>query len=275
MGVWALMVTLGPPTGPFIMGFVAFHVGWRWIYWIYVIINAVQFLAYLFFGPETRYLRTVSDNDHRSAFKKEYLTFRRIDPTPLTIRSFYQPALLARYPSILIPTIAYTIIFGFTSVLLTVEIPQIFGPKFEFNPQEIGLQFLGMIIGSVIGEQIGGPMSDFFMTRKTKTLGGTRPIPEYRLWSSYFGFLTVLVGLIVFGVTLQNAAPLHWVVSPIVGIAIAAFGNQVITTVLITYAVDCHHEEAASIGVFVNLIRSTWGFIGYSFPSPSHLQFIG
>jgi hypothetical protein len=56
-------------------------------------------------------------------------------------------------------------------------------------------------------------------------------------------------------------------VSPIVGIGITAFGNQIVTTVMITYAVDCHHEHAASIGVFVNLIRNTWGFIG-KFPLP-------
>lgn len=43
-----------------------------------------------------------------------------------------------------------------------------------------------------------------------------------------------------------------------VGIAISAFGNQIITAVLVTYAVDCHQEYAASIGVFINLVRSTW-----------------
>ena len=29
MGIWTLLVTLGPPGGPFIMGFVAQHIGWR------------------------------------------------------------------------------------------------------------------------------------------------------------------------------------------------------------------------------------------------------
>lgn len=34
MGVWALMITLGVPAVPFIFGFVALRVGYRWIYWI-------------------------------------------------------------------------------------------------------------------------------------------------------------------------------------------------------------------------------------------------
>jgi hypothetical protein len=104
------------------------------------------------------------------------------------------------------------------------------------------------------------------MKRKQAKLGGSRhPVPEYRIWVSYPGFLTVIVGLVVFCVQVDNISSYN--VTPIVGIAIAAFGNQIITTVLVTYAVDCHHEHAASIRVFINLVRSTWGFIGRSFNS--------
>lgn len=165
--------------------------------------------------------------------------------------------------SILIPTISYTVVFGFASVYLTVEIPQLFIPKFEFNPQQIGLQFLGMIVGSIIGEQLGGPLSDWWMNRQTEKNGNNvRPPPEYRLWLSYIGFTLAIVGFIVFGVQTYNATQGHWNVSPVIGIGIAACGNQIVTTVLVTYAIDCHHEQSASIGVFVNFIRSTWGFIG-------------
>jgi len=37
MGIWTAFVTLGPPGGPFIMGFVAQYLTWRWIYWIMAI----------------------------------------------------------------------------------------------------------------------------------------------------------------------------------------------------------------------------------------------
>ncbi|OCK78496.1 MFS general substrate transporter [Lepidopterella palustris CBS 459.81] len=275
MGIWTLMVTLGPPGGPFFMGFVAYHVGYRWIYWIFAIINAVQFFGYFFFGPETRYIRQGVTHSG-SAFKKEYFTFGRIDPKPLSFIEFIQPAFLARYPSILIPTISYTVVFGFASVFLTVEIPQIFIPKFGLNPQQQGLQFLGLIIGSIIGEQLGGPLSDFWINRKTKKVGGAgmRPKAEYRLWLSYLGFLLTIVGLIVFGIRTQQATPKDWNMTPIVGIALAACGNQIITTVLVTFAVDCHQEHSSSIGVFVNLVRSTWGFI-VPFWSPNMITSIG
>ncbi|KAH7395984.1 major facilitator superfamily domain-containing protein [Cadophora sp. MPI-SDFR-AT-0126] len=264
MGIWTLMVTLGPPSGPFIMGFVAYHTrGWKWIYYILAITNAVQFILYFFFSPETLYVRDrpIVASTQGSPFRRQYLNFGKIGPYPLSLGEFLQPLRIFAYLNVLLPTIAYAIIFGFASVLLTVEIPQIFTPKYHFNAQQIGLQFIGMIIGSVLGEQLGGLGSDLWMRRANARAGPSRNAePEHRIWVAYPGFLTVIAGLVVFCVQTDKLA--HYNVTPIVGIAIASFGNQVITTVLVTYAIDCHHEHAASIGVFINLIRSTWGFIG-------------
>lgn len=69
-------------------------------------INAVQFLAYLFLGPETRYIR-VGVPHNRSAFQQEYLTFKRIDPAPFRFIEFIEPIFLSKYMTILIPTVAY------------------------------------------------------------------------------------------------------------------------------------------------------------------------
>ncbi|KAF2204296.1 MFS general substrate transporter [Delitschia confertaspora ATCC 74209] len=261
MGIWTLMITLGVPLAPFIMGFVAHHIGYRWIYWILAMINGVQLLLYLFLGPETRYLRKgVAHNE--PPIREEYFKFRRIDSTPFVLKEFISPLRMAKYPCVLIPALAYAMVFLFGSVLLTVEIPQLFAHKFHFNPQQLGYQFVGIIIGSLIGEQIGGYASDKWMNRGSKNDGAARPAPEYRLWLSYAGYLLTICGVIVFLVRIEQAPEGHWNVTPIVGAAIAAAGNQVVTTVLITYAVDCYHEEAASIGVFITFVRQVWGFIG-------------
>lgn len=245
------------------MGFVAYHTnGWVWIYRTLAIVNGVQFILYFFLSPETLYIRNGHNPTTSRApvsLYRQYFVFGKIGQFPLTFRDFWSPLTLFVYPSILIPSIAYSIVFGFASVLLTVEIPDLFAEKYDFNSEQIGLQFIGTIIGSVIGEQLGGFGSDFWMRRKSA--GGSRRLdPEYRLWISYFGYITAIIGLVVFVEQLKKATTYN--ITPIIGIAIAAFGNQVITTVLITYAIDCHHEHAASIGVFINLIRSTWGFIG-------------
>ncbi|KFY93913.1 hypothetical protein V498_04175 [Pseudogymnoascus sp. VKM F-4517 (FW-2822)] len=262
MGIWTLLVTIGVPLSPFIFGFVAERAGYRWIYWT----NGVQFILYLFLGPESRYIRT-GVTHHGSDFKKEYLQFSRIDPSPISAYEFIQPLFLSRKLCILLPAIAYAMTFLFCSVLIAVQLPHLFGEKFHFKEQQLGLQFLGLIIGSIIGEQLGGILSDTWMNHREKKIGRA-PAPEFRLWLSYPGFLLGIIGMVVFLVRTAQAPELQWNITPIIGIAFAGGGNQIITTVLITYAIDSHPQESASIGVYITFVRQVWGFIGpFWFPA--------
>lgn len=215
---------------------------------------------YLLLGPETRYVGSGAEYQG-SSWKTQYLSLRRIDPTPLTWYEFVRPLTMVRHPSIMIPACAYSMVFLFGSILATVEVPQLLQEKFELNSEQLGLQFLGVIIGSVIGEQMGGVLSDFWMSRRARRLEH-KPEPEYRLWLSYFGFALTIIGMIVFLVCTQESPSGHWNVSPIIGTAIGAVGNQLVTTVMMTYAVDCYPQEAASVGVFITFVRQIWGFIG-------------
>lgn len=40
MGIWTLLLTLGIPLAPFLFGFVAYRVGYRWIFWILAIVSS-------------------------------------------------------------------------------------------------------------------------------------------------------------------------------------------------------------------------------------------
>lgn len=189
------------------------------------------------------------------------MSIRRIDPTPLKWTEFTHPLTLFTNIPILLAAIAYAMVFLFASVLGSVEVPSLLQTKFELDAQQLGLQFLGLIIGSVLGEQLGGFMSDMWMNARAKRIGH-KPSPEYRLWLSYIGYLLAIGGLVMFLVCTEEAQQGVWNVKPVVGTGIAAFGNQVVTTVLTTYAVDTYPQDAGSVGVFVNFVRSTWGFIG-------------
>lgn len=267
MGVWTLMVTLGVTTSPLIFGFVVQRVAdYHWIYWILAIANAVQFIMYVFFGPETLYINKNPGEYASTAMPvslwRRYFTFRRIDSRRLRPWEFIQPLALVSRVSIAIPAVAYSMVFVFAAVLTTVEIPQLFQEKFNLSPQGLGLQFIPLIIGAVLGEQVGGSLSDLWMNWHKKHAGQARRAPEHRLWVSYIGFSFTIVGLVVFLVQTQNSPADKWNVTPLVGLAITAFGNQIITTVLITYAVDCNQQDAASVGVCITLVRQTWAFIG-------------
>lgn len=72
-----------------------------------------------------------------------------------------------------VPAAAYAMVFLLASVMITIEIPQLFVEKFGFNTQQVGLQNVAIIIGSVIGEQMGGIASDKWMGWRAR-----RPTPS-------------------------------------------------------------------------------------------------
>lgn len=95
--------------------------------------TALQFILYLFLGPEARYISESLANDS-SAFERGSIQVRRIDSTPLTVWNFVEPISSFRHSSIVLPTVTYTIVSGFRSILLVVRTPIIFLPLFGFNP---------------------------------------------------------------------------------------------------------------------------------------------
>ncbi|PYI23136.1 MFS general substrate transporter [Aspergillus japonicus CBS 114.51] len=266
LGWWTLMLTLGTPGGPFIMGFVTKHIGYQWMFWIFAIMNFCQLVAYLFLGEETLHIpensHTPAASPHKSRFYHKFIP-RRMNPRPFKAREFVEPLFYVRLPRVLIPACAHAIVFCYGNIALIVEMPIAFGEKFGFDSQQIGLQFIAIIIGCLLGEQLSGPISDRFLQALQKRRGHYRPAD--RLWLSYVGFGTVIAGLLVWGFQLSKAT--SWNVTPCVGAAIASFGNQVITTILISFAIDSHREVATDIGVCINVFRHLYGFIGpFYFP---------
>lgn len=258
MGVWTLLVTLGPTVSPFIFGFVVEHLSWHWVFYILAMLQTVLFFAYIFFGPETLYMRNTDHQQSRLQSKSEqYFKFGRINPEPIRIADFFRPYLMLLQPTVLLAGLSYAVSFTYASVLLTVETPQLFGMKFHFGPQQIGYQFVALIIGSILGEQFGGRFSDAIINKRSKSAGFR--VPEMRLIAAWPGYLLCCIGLIIYGVLLEQAK--HWTVKPLIGSAITSFGQQIITTVMVTYAIECHPQKSGDVSVILTAVRQTYAFV--------------
>ena len=254
LGWWTLMTTIGTPAGPFFMGFVIKHIGVQWIFWIFAIINFCQFLFYIAIGDETIYN---PENESKATGFWGKMIPRKISSRPFKPQDIIAPFSLASHPRILIAACAHAITFCYANIAVIVEMPIAFGEKFHFDAQQIGLQFIAIIIGCVLGEQISGPVCDWFLGRVHKWRGHS--CPADRLWLSYIAFVTIFAGLLTWGFQLQHAST--WNVTPCVGAAIASFGNQMQTTILTTFAVESKKERASQVGVFVNICRQIYGFV--------------
>lgn len=79
----------------------------------------------------------------------------------------------------MLPAVSYAMVFSFGSVLISIEMSQLYPEIYHFNTQQVGLQFVSLIVGSLIGEVIGGWTSDHWMSLRKKKIG-TDPEPEWR-----------------------------------------------------------------------------------------------
>ncbi|KAJ7754339.1 MFS general substrate transporter [Mycena maculata] len=274
MGLWVLLVTIGPILGPLIAGYLVQFKGWRSAFYLLAAIHLALFFTHLFFGPETLYLNRLAPGkgfDEKEVAARtgwrRYFSFHVYDNRRITFAEICRPLIMVWRPVVVLPALAYAITFAYTNVLMTVLVPQLFGEKFHLIPGQIGLQFVALLIGGVLGEQLAGYGSDRLVSWRTKRAGGER-VPEFRLALAPPGFLLAIIGLIIWGTQLQNATPGKWNVTPDIGSAIAIFGQQLVTTVCVTYAIESYLPETADVSVFIALLRQVYAFVApFYFPA--------
>jgi len=261
-GWWSLALVVGTPTGPFFTGFIQQHVGAKWIFFTFAIMNFVQFILWIW-ADETVYVR--SDNDEAISSVAKFFGLVKQKDKKLSLGLFLRPFKLAANLNVSLAVIAASITFCYANIVLVVEMPQVFGLLFKLNAQQLSLQYIALIVGSIIGELLAGPLSDWWMTLCIKKRG--KKVIVDRLWISYNGFLLVIVGLIVWGVYLDKAEPGKWLISPLIGAAVAAAGNNIVSTVLVTFAIDATPMYASDVGLYLNIVRQVYGFLGpFYFP---------
>ncbi|KAF7357643.1 MFS multidrug transporter [Mycena sanguinolenta] len=278
MGVWVLFVTLSPCVGPLVVGYLVQKHGWRSSFYLAAPIHLALFFAHLFFAPETLYLNRRAPGEGYDPKEVEeqqgwssYFVFKIIDPAPLTLLDFCRPLLMVFRPLVALPALAYAINFAYTNVLMTILIPQVYGEKFHFGPGQISLQFIPLIIGSVLGEQLAGYGSDVIANWRTRRVG--RRIPEFRLALAVPGFAISIIGVVVWGIQLQNAKPGKWNVTPDVASAIGLFGEQVVATVCVTYAIENYVPETLDVAAFFAFVRQAYAFGAPFYFSPMYIRY--
>lgn len=261
-GWWSLALVVGTPTGPFFTGFIQQHVGTKWIFFTFAIMNFVQFILWIW-ADETVYVKSEDDKPVSSVAR--FFGLVKQKDKKLTVGLFLRPFKLAANLNVSLAVIAASITFCYANIVLVVEMPQVFGLLFKLNAQQLSLQYIALIVGSIIGELLAGPLSDWWMAFCIKKRG--KKVIVDRLWISYNGFLLVIVGLIVWGIYLDKAEPEKWLISPLIGAAVAAAGNNIVATVLVTFAIDSTPAYASDVGLYLNIARQVYGFLGpFYFP---------
>lgn len=289
MGFFTVVMTTGSHIAPIVGGLIGGYLGWRWIFWILSIIDAVMLITSIFCLPETLHIKTKTRNleesnqneltdpsedrykAHTTPFTRHtYLSHLRLifpryrELPPLRPFLFLVNTFsIMWYPSILFPALYYATNYGFASILPAVTVAAIFAKTYHWPTLTIGLTYgSALTIGGVLGECCTGWIVDAIyiraQRRHTKAGKPGAAPPEVRLRCIWPGEMLIPSALLIYGFTLHYHDHVNWF-APIFAIGLACFGLQIITTTTYTYAIDCYRDKSGEVAQAFNFARQMIG----------------
>ncbi|KAJ6022261.1 Major facilitator superfamily domain general substrate transporter [Penicillium herquei] len=295
LGLWVLALDSGLLLGPTFGGFLDL-VSAQWINWFNAILFALLLVLELFFMPETLYprqqmlineiqLKGVQEKDGADAAKSEAgsqtlapgtpiaeesllsnlprtkkLAFVNLRPIPGMRHpkpwdSVIRFVLTFKLPVIVIAVLGYSFVWYWWVLSVITMVPSAYA---EYTPLIQGLLFLGLFLGTAVSEICcSGRLSDYIVARLSKR-NGTPPEAEMRLWLAYPAILITAVGLIVWGVSIDQNY--HWIVGQIAFFLFAA-GIQIGNTAASSYIVDAYPLQSTSVVTFYAVFLNLSAFI--------------
>jgi hypothetical protein len=142
-----------------------------------------------------------------------------LSPRDLFVFSIVRPTkMLIFSPIVLLLSIFVAVIYGYLYLLFT-TITEVFTEQYGFSQGSVGLAYLGIGIGSLLGLAFLGVTSDRILSYLTKKHGGSKP--EFRLPPLIPGAMCVPIGLFWYGWTAETHQ--HYVL-PIAGTMFVGIG---------------------------------------------------
>ncbi|CAK7219655.1 hypothetical protein SBRCBS47491_003920 [Sporothrix bragantina] len=132
---------------------------------------------------------------------------------------------------------------------------------YNFSNMQVGLSNLALVCGGSLGMLTAGPLSDYVAMYLTRRNRGIRE-PEMRLWSMVPFIGLSVVAFVVVALGFERRWP--WEAVLVVGFGGTGLMMVSLSTICITYAVDCYKPVAGQIMVIATVVKNTFGFgMGY------------
>ncbi|KAH8078023.1 polyamine transporter [Filobasidium floriforme] len=264
VAIYALSSVDGPPLGNVVSAFIPPAKGWRWNFWVYLIIFGAHWFIIFFFLPETRDTIIMSRKSQAlraQGFTNVYADHEKDKRKPGYIykTSLYRPWLfLVKERIVTLSALINGYVYGM--IFLSNEaFPLIFGPGNNGHDWDntglVNLTFGAYVVGAVIAFAFHPMQERFYQKRSTET--GT-PNPEARWWISLYGIWLMPLGLMISAWT--SYAYLPWI-APLIGFACVGFGFFCIINAILTYVVDGYGHYASSALAGVVFVRNIVGAI--------------
>lgn len=273
MAAFSAAPFIGPAVGPLIGGFLSDNLGWRWLYWIQLILSAIAWILITFTVPET-YTPTLLARRAKRLRKEtgddKFVTELDFDERPFgqrlkifLIRPFQ---LLFLEPIVLFISIYMSVLYGLLYMFF-IAYPIVYQQGKGYSASTTGLMFIPIAIGVLCSAACAPMVNKHYLTLCEKHNGA--PPAEARLIPMMISCWFIPIGLFIFAWT--SYPQLHWI-GPAIGGFPVGFGFIFLYNSANNYLVDSYQHQAASALAAKTCLRSFWGAATVLFTSQMYAR---
>ncbi|KAJ6014616.1 MFS transporter [Penicillium herquei] len=259
MALFGLGPLLGPVCGPVVGGFVTEYLGWRWTFWLILILSiCVSLLALMLmretFEPVLLERKAAAMRKATGNYRLQARTFQKDRrASQIFARATMRPLKMLLSPIVLPLSLYCAFMFGLVYLLFT-TFPSVFEVTYGFATNISGLAYLGLGVGMIISIALFAILSDKLLKQPRE---GTLERPELRLILMIWSSPVVPIGFFWYGWSADKVT--HWIV-PILGTMFIGLGAFLILMPVQLYLVDSFGSEAAASALAANtILRSLFG----------------
>ncbi|KAI7864216.1 major facilitator superfamily domain-containing protein [Mucor mucedo] len=284
-GFYSLGQSLGPVLGPVIGGIISEKLGWRWIFWILLILGCTIFICVGLFVPET--LRSLVGNGsgyanptptqwlarRRGLLDEDQIAAKKTASNPRPKMNFLAPFSYFAEPDVFLILWLNGLVFTVFYCFMTSTTKQYSIHYPYLSELEIGICFLSMGVGTISGSFLKGRLLDYdyrSVSKEFKRDFPDKPDSEFpifvaRLRSLWINLILMEVATLIYGWMFIINAPLPVALVLQFLFAISASG---IMTSSQTLLVDLFPGKGASITASNNLMRCLLGAMATAYIGP-------
>ncbi|GMK56019.1 hypothetical protein CspeluHIS016_0210750 [Cutaneotrichosporon spelunceum] len=246
MAMFSFCAVFGTGLGATTMVFAEIHLGWRWVWWIQMIVIGALLPLMILFMKETRSSvlltrraralrkeRGLSDGaPYMSQAETEKETFLRA-----MLHSCSRPLVfLAREPTVMFFSAWIALGWGVFYTQIA-GIPYIYKHVYGFGPVGVGMVYWAICLGAVLGMAMN-TWTEVMYRRHAPTKG-----VEARLYGAMAGGVLFAAGCFICGLTCLPTV--HWI-APCIGIVLILTAVMGIYITAFTYLAECYGIYASS-----------------------------
>ncbi|KAK5266100.1 Synaptic vesicle transporter SVOP [Exophiala xenobiotica] len=260
MSIFSGAPFLGPIMGPLIGGFTYENLGWRWLYYLQIILAGFLYICMVLFVPETyapvilaRRAKRLRESSGDNTYIAEHDLTRRSFKNIVQVYLARPLRLLLTEPIVTLFSLYAAVLYGLLYMYF-VAYPIVFQEGKGMSPGMTGLMFLPLMGGIVVG-LVGSPfVNRHYLSLRAKYEG--LPPPELRLIPMIYGCWLIPMGVFIFA--WSSYPRLSWAGPCFAGLPIGV-GFVLVYNSFNNYIVDSYQHTAASALAAKTLIRSLWG----------------